>query len=122
MITKVSKKDRTQKRHRRIRKKILGTKDIPRLSLYKSNKHIYAQLINDIDSITLLASSTVQPTLKTELKNTWTKDAATKVGEVIAKSALAKGIKKVVFDRGGNRYHGKVLAFADGARKAGLEF
>lgn len=122
MITKTSKKERTRKRHFRIRKKISGTKELPRLSFYKSNKHVYAQLIDDIGAHTLVFCSTVQPDLKKDLKATWTKEAAKKVGELIAKSALSKGIKKVVFDRGGNRYHGKVLAFASGAREAGLDF
>ncbi|MBI3590472.1 MAG: 50S ribosomal protein L18 [Candidatus Melainabacteria bacterium] len=122
MIIKTSKKERARKRHNRIRKKISGTKEMPRLSLYKSNKHIYAQLIDDVQSSTLAYCSTLQPLLKKELKATWSKEAAKKIGELIAKDALSKGIKKVVFDRGGNRYHGKVLAFAEGARASGLEF
>lgn len=122
MINKVLKRERTRKRHLRIRKKIQGTKELPRLSFYKSNKHIYAQLIDDIQARTLLFCSTIQPALRKELKSPWTRGAAKKIGEEIAKNALSKGIKKVVFDRGGNRYHGKVLAFADGARGGGLEF
>ena len=122
MITKTSKKERAQKRHNRIRKKISGTQEMPRLSLYKSNKHIYAQLIDDVQACTLAFCSTVQPSLRKELKATWSKEAAKKIGELIAKDALSKGIKKVVFDRGGNRYHGKVVAFAEGARASGLEF
>lgn len=122
MITKTTKKERVKKRHVRIRKKISGTQELPRLSLSKSNKHIYAQLIDDVNAKTLLFCSTVQPTIKKEIKTTWTKDAAKKVGEAIGKNAISKGIKKVVFDRGGNRYHGKVVAFAEGARAAGLDF
>ena len=122
MITKTSKKERTRKRHFRIRTKVVGTKEKPRLVIYKSNKHLYAQLIDDTEACTLLASSTLQSTLKKELKKTWTKESAKKIGEMIAKNALDKGIKKVVFDRGGNRYHGKVIAFAEGARAGGLEF
>ena len=123
MIIKTNKKEATRKRHLRIRKKILGTKECPRLSLYKSNKHIYVQLIDDIESKTLLSCSTLQPSLKSQLKKTtWTKEAAKVIGEVFAKNALDKGIKGVVFDRGGNRYHGKVTAFAEAARATGLKF
>ena len=105
-----------------MRNKIFGTKECPRLCIYKSNKHIYAQLIDDVEARTLLSCSTVQLPLKTQIKSTWTKEAAKTVGEVIAKSALEKGITSIVFDRGGNKYHGKVMAFADGARKVGLKF
>lgn len=122
MINKILRKEKTKKRHFRIRKKIFGTKDRPRLSVCKSNKHIYAQLIDDVAHCTLLACSTLQPPLKNEIKSSWSIEAAKKVGEVIAKSAVEKGIKKVVFDRGGNRYHGKVMAFAESARAGGLEF
>ena len=122
MIIKTSKKEKRNKRHRRIRLKIFGTSEKPRLSIYKSNKHLYAQLIDDTKSITVLSVSTLQGDLKSELKKTWTKEAAKKVGELIAKNALDKGIKKVVFDRGGNKYHGKILAMADKAREVGLEF
>ena len=122
MITKTSKKERTRKRHYRLKKKISGTKEMPRLSIFKSNKHIYAQIIDDVNAATLSFCSTVQPTLRKDLKATWTKEAAKKVGELIAKDALAKGIKKVFFDRGGNKYHGKISALAEGARKTGLVF
>ena len=122
MITKNSNKERTRKRHFRIRKKISGTNEVPRLSFYKSNRHIYAQLIDDIKACTLLFCSTNQPSLKKELKATWTKEAAKMIGQAIAKDALSKGISKVVFDRGGNKYHGKVMAFAEGARTGGLKF
>ena len=122
MIKQTLKKERTRKRHRRIRNKILGTKERPRLCIYKSNKHIYAQLVDDVAAKTLLSCSTVQPSLKTKIKSTWTKEAAKTIGEIIAKSAADKGIKSVVFDRGGNKYHGKVMAFASGAREAGLKF
>ena len=122
MIIKSSKKSKTRKRHFRIRKKVSGSKEMPRLSVYKSNKHIYAQLIDDIEAKTLSSCATVQPVVKKEVKNTWSKEAAKRIGELIAKDALSKGIKKVVFDRGGNKFHGKVLAFADGARAGGLEF
>ena len=122
MIKQTLRKDRTRKRHQRIRNKICGTKERPRLCVYKSNKHIYAQLIDDVEAKTLVSCSTIQPSLKGKIKSTWTKEAAKVIGEMIAKSAVDKGIKGVVFDRGGNRYHGKVMAFADGARSAGLKF
>ena len=122
MIKQTLKRERTRKRHQRIRNKIRGTKERPRLSVYKSNKHIYAQLIDDVEAKTLLSCSTIQPSLKTKIKSTWTKETAKMIGAEIAKSAIDKGIKCVVFDRGGNRYHGKVMAFADGARDTGLKF
>ena len=122
MIKQTLKKERTRKRHQRIRNKIVGTKERPRLCIYKSNKHIYAQLVDDVEAKTLLSCSTVQPSLKTKIKSTWTKEAAKTIGEIIAKGATDKGIKSVIFDRGGNKYHGKVMAFADGARGAGLKF
>lgn len=122
MIIKHSRKERVQKRHFRIRKKVSGTKELPRLSFYRSNKHVYAQLIDDVNGSTILSCSTLQPVLKKEIKSTWTRDAAKKIGEILAKDALSKGYKKVIFDRGGNIFHGKVTAFADGARSAGLEF
>ena len=122
MITKDSKKIRTHKRHVRIRKKLFGTQEKPRLAVYKSNKHIYVQLIDDLASCTLVSCSTLQPDLKKEIKTTWSIEAAKKIGELVAKAAVQKGIKKAIFDRGGNRYHGKILALAEGARGAGLEF
>lgn len=122
MIIKTAKKERTKKRHIRIRNRIVGTQDRPRLSIYKSNKHIYAQIIDDIKAHTILSCSTLTPSLKKDIKTTWTKESAKKIGEIVAKTALEKGIKKVVFDRGGNRYHGKIVAFAEGARAGGLSF
>lgn len=122
MINKTPKKERVRKRHRRIRNKVFGTKERPRLSIYKSNKHVYAQLIDDTLAHTLLFCSTNQPNIRKGLGKTWTREAAKKLGETVAKEALDKGIKKVVFDRGGNRYHGKVLAIAEGVRACGLEF
>ena len=122
MIKQTLKKERTRKRHGRIRNKLSGTKECPRLCIYKSNKHIYAQLIDDVNAKTLLACSTIQQSLKTQIKSTWTKEAAKTIGEMIANSAMDKGIKSVVFDRGGNKYHGKVMAFADAARSGGLKF
>ncbi|WP_381415346.1 50S ribosomal protein L18 [Spiroplasma endosymbiont of Anurida maritima] len=106
-------------RHARVRNKISGTAERPRLCVFKSNGNFYAQIINDVEGVTLLASSTLK---MTDLKSTGNVEAAAKVGEDIAKKAISKKIKNVVFDRGGYLYHGKVKAFADSARKAGLEF
>ncbi len=118
MIIKSDKKAKTKKRHIRIRKKIFGTQEKPRLSIYKSNKHIYAQVIDDTKSHTLASYCT----LSEDEENTSNIEAAKKVGKELAKVAISKGIKTVVFDRGGNLYHGKISALADGAREGGLEF
>lgn len=122
MLIKLAKKNRARKRHQRIRTKILGTGARPRLAIHQSNKHIYAQLIDDISSITLTSCSTLQKEIKGKLQKTWNKEAAKLVGELIAKNAIAKGVKAIVFDRGGYKYHGKVKEIADSARKVGLKF
>ena len=122
MINKTEKKAQTKKRHRRIRKQISGTQEKPRLSFYKSNKHIYAQLIDDIKGHTLLSCSTLQSSIRTQFSKPWSMESAKKLGELTGKTAVEKGIKKIVFDRGGNRYHGKTAAFAEAAREAGLKF
>jgi large subunit ribosomal protein L18 len=110
------------KKHLRIRKHIVGTAERPRLSVFRSLKHIYAQIIDDAKGITLLSASTLEAPLKTELDNPGNIEAARKVGQIIGRKAVEKGLKQVVFDRGGNLYHGRVKALADGAREAGLEF
>jgi len=109
-------------RHKRIRKKISGTPEKPRLSVYRSEKHIYAQIIDDVNGRTLVAASTVEKALREKLQKTWNVDAAKEVGKLVAERAIAKGIKDVVFDRGGFKYHGRVKALADAAREAGLKF
>lgn len=109
-------------RHKRIRKKVEGTPDRPRLSVYRSNKHIVAQVIDDVAQHTIVAASTLEADLKTNLDSTANCSASAKVGELVAQRALAKGITKVVFDRGGNLYHGRIKALAEAARSAGLEF
>lgn len=119
MINKTPRRERIKRRHFRIRKKVIGTHQRPRLSLFKSNKHFYAQLIDDIKSHTILSCSTL---VIKELKKTWNLEAAKKIGELIARRALEKGIKKVVLDRGGSKYHGKVLVFSEAAKQGGLEF
>lgn len=109
-------------RHERVRKKVFGTPERPRLCVYKSLRYIYAQIIDDTKGHTLVAASSLEPKLRKTLKSTKDTEAAKAVGRLIAERALAKGIKKVVFDRGGYPYHGRVAALADAAREAGLEF
>ena len=109
-------------RHARVRKKISGTPEMPRLCVYRSNKSIYAQVIDDTKGITLVSASTMDPALKAELAEVDKKGAAKLVGKLIAERAVQAGIKTVVFDRGGYVYTGRVASVADGAREAGLEF
>ncbi|GBC93322.1 50S ribosomal protein L18 [bacterium HR15] len=109
-------------RHRRIRRVIFGTPERPRLCVYKSLKHIYAQIIDDTKGHTLVAASTLDPALRDQLTSTGNKEAAAAVGRLVAQRAREKGITQVVFDRGGFRYHGRIAALADAAREAGLEF
>ncbi len=111
-----------KRRHFRVRKKIHGTAQRPRLSVYRSLRHIYAQLIDDIAGQTLVSASTQEPSLREQLPVTMNKEAAQRVGELLAKRALEKGIESVVFDRGGYIYHGRVKALAEGARENGLKF
>ncbi len=121
----VSKKSRTEVRvnkHRRMRSRLAGTAERPRLAVFRSNNHMYAQIIDDTVGNTLVAASTLQKDVKAELEKTNNVDAAAYLGTVIAKKALEKGIKTVVFDRGGFIYQGKIKALADAAREAGLEF
>jgi large subunit ribosomal protein L18 len=111
-----------QRRHRRVRKKVHGTVEQPRLNVYRSLCNIYAQVIEDGKAVTLVSASTIDPEIKGKVKSGGNAEAAKAVGELVAKRALEKGIKKVVFDRGGYQYHGRVQSLADAARKAGLEF
>jgi len=108
--------------HTRIRKKISGTPERPRLSVFKSSKHIYAQVIDDIAGVTLATASSLDPALRKELKNGSTIEAASKVGASVAEKAKAKGIENVVYDRGGFIYHGRIKALAEAARENGLDF
>ena len=110
------------RRHLRVRKRVTGTIERPRLSIFRSNIHIYAQVINDADSRTLVAASTKDATLADSLKGKTKIERAKAVGQLIAERAKAAGIEKVVFDRGGFKYHGRVQALADAAREAGLNF
>ena len=109
-------------KHRRIRNRLSGTSQKPRLSVFRSNNHMYAQIIDDTVGNTLVAASTVEKEVKAELEKTNNVDAAAYLGTVIAKRAIEKGIDTVVFDRGGFLYHGKIAALADAAREAGLKF
>ncbi|BFH16958.1 50S ribosomal protein L18 [Paenibacillus melissococcoides] len=122
MITKANKNKARLKRHLRVRKKIEGTSARPRLNVFRSSKHIYAQLIDDVKGVTLAAASTMDKELREEIKNGGSVEAARKVGELIAKRAKAQGHDNVVFDRGGYLYHGRIQALAEAAREAGLEF
>ena len=121
MFKKDNRRLARKRRHIRVRKKISGTTDCPRLNVFRSNKHIYVQLIDDLEGQTLASASTLDPELKADVSSNVNKDVARKVGELIARRALEKGIAKVVFDRGGYLYHGRVKALADGAREGGLK-
>jgi len=117
MIKKESKNVSRMKRHARIRKNVSGDSNTPRLNVFRSNTNIYAQLIDDVNGVTLVSASSLDMKIKK-----CDMDAATKVGTEVAKKALAAGITEVVFDRGGYKYHGRVKALADAAREAGLKF
>ena len=122
MISKVSKSEIRRKKHARLRNRISGTAEKPRLSVFRSNNHMYAQIIDDTVGKTLVAASTLEKDVKDNLKKTNDVEAAAYLGTVIAKRASEKGITAVVFDRGGYIYQGKVAALAEAAREAGLEF
>jgi large subunit ribosomal protein L18 len=113
---------RRARRHRRVRKRVTGTATRPRLCVYKSLHHLYAQIVDDEAGRTLAAAATVEPALRGQLTSTKDTRAAELVGKLVAERALAKGIQAVVFDRGGYPYHGRVRALADAARKAGIRF
>ena len=122
MFKKADKKANRAKRHLRVRKKVSGTPERPRLSVYRSEKNIQAQIIDDINAVTLVSASTLDKEVKAQLNGLTKKEESKIVGEVLAKKALAKGIDTVVFDRGGYIYTGRVESLADGAREAGLKF
>ncbi len=111
-----------QRRHRRVRKRSVGTAERPRLNVFRSLKHIYAQVIDDDQGNTLAAASTLDPELRGTLSGLNKTEQARSVGKLLGERALAQGVKQVVFDRGGYRYHGRVKALAEGSREAGLEF
>ena len=122
MVSKKSKAVIREKKHRRMRNTLSGTAERPRLAVFRSNNHMYAQIINDTEGKTLVAASTLDKEVAADLEKTNNVDAAGKLGTVIAKRALDAGITTVVFDRGGYIYAGKVAALADAAREAGLDF
>lgn len=122
MIKKKIRKFDTQKRHKKIRVNLNGTEERPRLAVFRSNKHIYAQVIDDTAGKTLISAGTVEKELKEKLSHGGNIDASKEVGKLIAERAKQKGIKKVIFDRGGNLYHGRVAQLADAVREGGLEF
>ena len=117
-----TKHSQREKRRRRVRKRVQGTRERPRLSIYRSLSHIYAQLIDDVAGCTLISASTLDPELKGRVNGTANAQAAHEVGKLIGQRAVGAGHKKVVFDRNGYPYHGRVKSLADGAREAGLEF
>ena len=122
MVSKKSRSEVRVKKHNRLRNHLSGTTECPRLAVFRSDNHMYAQIIDDTVGKTLVAASTLEADIKKELEKTNNVDAAAYVGKVIGERAVEKGIKEVVFDRGGFIYHGKVKALADAAREAGLEF
>lgn len=122
MLKKRQLKSKRQRRKRSIRKKILGTPTRPRLSVYRSNKHIYAQIIDDLNGHTLASASSVDSEARDEVAELEKEEQARQIGKIVAQRAQEKGIEKVVFDRNGFIYHGRVAAVADGAREGGLEF
>jgi len=122
MIKKADKNKLRKKKHLRVRKNISGTTIRPRLNVYKSSKHIYAQIIDDVNGVTIVSASTLDSALKDKASNGANKEAAKSVGKLVAERAVEKNIKKVVFDRGGYIYHGRIKELADAARANGLEF
>ena len=122
MVSKKSRQEVRLNKHRKLRNRFSGTAERPRLAVFRSNNHMYAQIIDDTVGNTHVAASTVEKDVKAELEKTNNVDAAAYLGTVIAKRALEKGIKAVVFDRGGFIYQGKIESLADAAREAGLEF
>ncbi len=122
-MTKLSRKSQTQKRHRRLRRFLVGSETRPRLSVFRSNNHIYAQVIDDSTQKTICSASTVDKELREKSEKLSPNcNSSSIVGKLLAKRAIKQGIKQVIFDRGGNLYHGRVKALADAAREAGLEF
>ena len=121
-MAKVTSQIARSRRHQRIRRNLHGTAERPRLNVFRSLEHIYAQVVDDEMGNTLAAASTLDPELRGELDGLNKSQQATRVGQLVARRALARGLKQVVFDRGGYPYHGRVKALADGAREGGLEF
>ena len=122
MLKKADKNAKRLQRHKRVRRKVFGTPQRPRLCVFRSSNNIYAQIIDDTNRVTLVAASSLEEAVKSAVNHTGNKDAAKKVGELVAKKAVEKGITEVVFDRGGYIFHGRVKELAEGAREGGLKF
>ena len=122
MISKGDKEASRARRHRRIRMRLSGTAERPRLNVFRSEQHIYAQVIDDVAQRTLVSASTVEKAVREQIEHGNTMDAAKEIGKLVAQRAKERGVTSVVFDRGGYLYHGRVQALADAAREAGLEF
>ncbi len=121
-MARVSRNEARLRRHRRVRKRVFGTPDRPRLNVFRSLNHIYAQVIDDVSGHTVVSASTLDPEIREALVGKTKTEKAKEVGRLVAKRALEQGIKQVVFDRGGYKFHGRVKALADAAREAGLDF
>lgn len=119
---KLTRKESTRRRHSRVRRRVTGTSERPRLAVFRSNQHIYAQAIDDVKQHTIVSASTLDSELKADLGSGANCEASVAVGKLVAQRLLEQGIQQVVFDRGGNLYHGRVRALADAAREAGLNF
>lgn len=122
MLKKADKNAKRLQRHKRVRRKVFGTPQRPRLCVFRSSNNIYAQIIDDTNRVTLVAASSLDEAVKGAVNHTGNKEAAKMVGEIVAKKAVEKGITEVVFDRGGYIYHGRIKELAEGAREAGLKF
>ena len=122
MFRKIDKNIGRVARHKRVRKNLSGTPEKPRFNVYRSTNNIYVQVIDDVNRVTLVSASTLDKAIKEQLESTGNKEAARLVGKIAAERAIEKGIKEVVFDRGGYMYHGRVQQVAEGAREAGLQF
>ncbi len=122
MLKKENAKDARLARHERVRRKVKGTEERPRLAVFRSSEHIYAQVINDLTGSTVAAASSIEPSMREEANKMTKTQRAQKVGQMIASRALDKGVNQVVFDRGGHIYHGRVKALAEAAREQGLSF
>ena len=122
MLKKADKNAKRLQRHKRVRRKVFGTPQRPRLCVFRSSNNIYAQIIDDTNRVTLVAASSLDEAVKGAVNHTGNKEAAKMVGEMVAREAVEKGITEVVFDRGGYIYHGRIKELAEGAREAGLKF
>ena len=119
---KMTRRESTRRRHARVRRTVTGTSERPRLAVFRSNQHIYVQVIDDTTQHTLVSASTVDPEVKGKVESGCNCEASIEVGKLVAQRAIAQGIQRVVFDRGGNLYHGRVKSLAEAAREAGLDF